>query len=89
MQVVYKNCNLQKVCTDFSVASRKYVVRMASIIQIRVKYIKSARAVEDMLRIKAGRCHALKGQRAGRYAMVVCRSCGFSSPLQADLREAV
>ena len=69
MEVVYKNHGLERVCTNFTAASKKYGDRMANIIQIRVKYIKSARDVEEMLRLRIGRCHALKGDRAGQYAM--------------------
>ena len=69
MQVVYKSRSLQKVCTDFSAASRKHGARVANIIQIRIAQIQSADNIESMVKAKVGRCHALKGQREGQYAM--------------------
>ena len=66
MEIVYKSRTLQRICTDFSAASRKHGNRMASIIQIRIAQIQSADNIESLVEGKVGRCHALKGARAGR-----------------------
>lgn len=42
---------------------------MADIIQIRIAQIQSADNTESLIKGKVGRCHALKGGRAGQYAM--------------------
>ena len=69
MEVIYKNRRLQRVCTNIDVASRKYGIRMAEVIRIRIRQIKSADDTESLLAQKLGRCHALKGDREGQYAM--------------------
>ena len=69
MQVVYKNRSLQKICTDFYSASKKYGYRMSELIFKRVFQLQAAKTVEDLIKLRAGRCHVLKGQRKGQYAM--------------------
>ena len=69
LNVVYKNRNLQKVCTNTDAASKKYGIRMAQVIRTRIGQIKIAKNTEEMLYLRLGRCHALKGDRAGQYAM--------------------
>ena len=69
MEVIYKNRRLQRVCTNIDAASRKYGNRMAELIRIRIRQIKSADDIESLLAEKLGRCHALKGDRQGQYAM--------------------
>ena len=69
LDIVYKTRALQKVCTNAEVASKKYGIRMGELIHKRVKQLTSAKAVEDLIRLQTGRCHALKGNRAGQYAM--------------------
>ena len=69
MEVVYKTRALQKVCTDVQAASRKYGIKMAEVISMRVKQMKIAKNTEELLYLRIGRCHALKGDRNGQYAM--------------------
>lgn len=69
MEIVYKNRDLKQLCKNFTAASKKYGDKMANIIQIRMKYIKSARCVEELLHLRIGRCHTIKEQRMGQYAM--------------------
>ena len=67
---MYKNRSLQKVCTNLETANKKYGIRMAEVIRTRIRQMKTAKNVEELLRFHVGRCHALKGDRAGQYAMV-------------------
>lgn len=69
MQVEYKNKSLEKVCTDASAAIKKYNTRMAEKIQQRITEIKASDSVEQMLQYHIGRCHLLKGDLKGLYAM--------------------
>ena len=69
MQIVYKSRKLQRVCTDFSFAKREHGARMADIIKIRIAQIQYADDVESLVSARIGRCHALKGNRDGQYAM--------------------
>ena len=69
MEVAYKTRALQRVCTDAQEARRKYGVNMARLIHLRVEQIQMADNTEYLLRFHVGRCHALKGDRQGQYAM--------------------
>lgn len=69
MQIEYKNKAMEKVCTDASVAIKKYNIRMAEKIQQRITEIKASDSVEQMLQYHIGRCHLLKGDLKGLYAM--------------------
>ena len=69
MIVEYNNRNIEKVCTDASVAERKYGSRMAELIQQRIDEIRAADSVEQMIQFRIGRCHPLKGDRKDQYAV--------------------
>ena len=69
MKVVYKTRALQRVCTDASEARKKYGADMARRITRRIDQLHSAKTVEHLIQLKTGRCHPLKGDRAGQYAM--------------------
>lgn len=69
MQVTYKNKTLERICTNSETASRKYGEEMAGRISHRIRQIKSVKTVEELIRFSIGRCHSLKGNRAGQYAM--------------------
>ena len=69
MDIEYKNRNIQKICTDASVAEKKYGVEMAAKIQLRVDQIRAAATVEEMIQFKIGRCHSLKGDRKKQFAV--------------------
>ena len=69
MQIEYRNKCLEKVCTDAVVAIRKHGIEMAEKIDQRIGEIKAADSVEQMIQFGVGRCHPLKGNRLGQYAV--------------------
>lgn len=69
MQIEYRNKCLEKVCTDAVVAKRKHGIEMAEKIDQRIGEIKAADSVEQMIQFGVGRCHPLKGNRLGQYAV--------------------
>ena len=42
---------------------------MAALIHLRIKQIKSASSIDELLKFSIGRCHPLVGNRKGTYAM--------------------
>ena len=62
LEIKYKSNNLKRICTQYSMAQRKYGERMAKLIQ-------SANSVEMLVQYSIGRCHPLEGDRKGEYAM--------------------
>lgn len=69
MKITYKNRSIEKVCTIASVAEKKYSREMAEKIQMRIDQIGAADTIEDLVKYRIGRCHFLKGDRKGQYAM--------------------
>ena len=69
MKIDYRNNQIRKVCTDASVARKKYGHKAARYIEQRIGEISAADTVETMIRYRIGRCHALTGRRSGQYAV--------------------
>lgn len=69
MEVEYKNISLEKVCTNASVAKKKYGTEMAEKIHLRIDQIRAAASVEEMIQYGVGRCHPLRQNRQGQYAV--------------------
>jgi proteic killer suppression protein len=57
------------VCTIVCEAEKKYNYQMAYKIHKCIDIIKAASTVEELLQFHLGRCHLLKGDRQGQYAM--------------------
>ena len=69
MEVEYRNSSIEKVCTNASIAEKKYGSKMAEKIQLRIDPIKAATTVEEMIQFRIGRCHPLQHNRQGKYAV--------------------
>ena len=69
MQVQYKNKKIYKVCTNANAARREYGEKMAGKIHQRIDEITAADNVEMMIQFRIGRCHPLKQNRKGQYAV--------------------
>lgn len=69
MKVEYKSKKLEKICTVHSEAKKQYDENMAEKIHQRINEIEAADTVEFMVQFHIGRCHQLKGNRKGQYAM--------------------
>lgn len=69
MQVNYKNRHIEKICTNASVAAKKFDKRTVGLIQQRVDEIHAADSVEMLVQFGIGRCHQLVGDRKGQFAM--------------------
>ena len=69
MKITYKTRKIEKVCTIASEAEKKYGSEMAEKIHQRIDEIDASDTVEEMVQFHIGRCHLLKGNRKGQYAM--------------------
>lgn len=69
MQIRYKSNKLEKICTLYSEARKAYDENMADKIHQRINEIEASESVEFMVQFRIGRCHLLKGDRKGQYAM--------------------
>lgn len=69
MKVEYKSKKLEKICTVYSEAKKQYDENMAAKIHQRINEIEASETVEFMVQFHIGRCHQLKGNRKGQYAM--------------------
>lgn len=69
LKINYKSNSFERVCTNYSIAQRKYGERMARFIHQRVGELQAADSVEMLVQYSIGRCHPLEGDRKGEYAM--------------------
>lgn len=69
MDITYKTKKLEKICTDAKAAEKTHGRKMTEIIHQRIDEIKAADNVEMMIRFHMGRCHPLKHDRKGQYAV--------------------
>lgn len=69
MKIEYNNKSIEKICTNATIAERKYGVELAGKLQMRIDQIKAAESVEEMIQFHIGRCHSLKGNRRKQFAV--------------------
>lgn len=69
MEISFKSKKIERICTDFSEATRQHGLEMATIIHQRIDELHAADSIETMTRFRIGRCHQLKGERSGQYAL--------------------
>ena len=69
MFIKYKTAKIRKVCTDAKTAERTYGREMAIKIHQRIDQITAADSIEMMIEKGIGRCHPLKHNRYGQYAV--------------------
>ena len=69
MDITYKNKKIERVCTDAKTAERTYGRGMADKIHHRIDEICAVDTVEIMIQFHIGRCHTLKQNRKGQYAV--------------------
>lgn len=69
MEIEYRNNKLKKICTNNSAARKQYGQRMADLIHQRIQEIRAFDTVEELIQYGIGRCHPLKGNRQGQYAL--------------------
>lgn len=69
MEITFKNKKIEGICKDYSKAVKAYGEDIAYKIHLRIDQIKAAESVEEMLEYHIGRCHKLKYDRIGEYAV--------------------
>lgn len=69
MKITYKNKKIEKVCTNAYEAEKQYGSEMAEKIHQCIDKIQAFNTVEELIRFHIRRCHPLKGNRKGQYAM--------------------
>ncbi len=69
MHITYKTKKIEKICTNAKTAEKTYGALMAEKIHQRVDEISAADNVEMMIQFRLGRCHPLKQDRKGQYAV--------------------
>ena len=69
MVIEYRNKNIGKICSDYSYAKKIHGEKMADKIHARIDQIRASESAEEMVKHKIGRCHQLKGDKDGKYAV--------------------
>lgn len=69
MEIEYQTKSIEKVCTNATVAEKKYGLAMAEKIQMRIDQIAAASSIEYLIQYHIGRCHPLHHNRKSQFAM--------------------
>lgn len=74
MKIEYKNRRIEKVCTIFEEAQKNFNVETAQLLHQRIDQITAVDSIDMLLPNPLvpkgiGRCHPLKGDMDGMYAM--------------------
>ncbi len=69
LHIIYKTRKIEKICTSAYEAEKRYSREMAEKIHMRMDQIRAAESVDEMQHFQIGRCHPLKGERQGQYAV--------------------
>jgi len=69
LKITYMIRKLEKICTDVRTAEKAHGREMAEIIDQRIGEIRAADSVEMLMKFHIGRCHQLKSNRKGQYAV--------------------
>lgn len=69
MEIKYQTRSIEKVCTNATVAEKRYGLEMAEKIQMRIDQITAASSVEYLIQYHIGRCHPLHHNRKNQFAM--------------------
>lgn len=67
--IAYRTNKLRRICENAEVAAQEYGEQMAARIQLRIDQISAADNVEQLIKYHIGRCHPLRSNRKGQYAM--------------------
>lgn len=69
MRIEFKTKKLSKIFNSQQELIKNYGVKQAQKIQIRMAVLRSATCLAEIPSIKPDRCHSLKGERKGQYAV--------------------
>ena len=69
MDIVFATDSLKKLCNSRMALQRKYGLNKAKKIERRLVDLAAAETLADMSRVPSARCHALKGDYAGKFAV--------------------
>lgn len=69
MEVLFQDGKLQKTCNSEKALRRTYGADMARKIQQRLSELAAATTLKDMEKVPAARCHELRADRSGQFAV--------------------
>ncbi|GHU42375.1 hypothetical protein FACS1894111_06230 [Clostridia bacterium] len=69
LEIEFKTNKLKKQCTVYSISVKEYGKNRADKIAQRMNELQASDSVDELIQYSIGRCHALKGNREGEFAM--------------------
>lgn len=77
MDITYKNRTVEKECTDYGYAKRKFNVIVADKLFSSINYIEQATCFADVINYIPFRFHGLERDRRGTYAIDLGKKIGY------------
>lgn len=69
MEITFKNKKIARICSDIKYSDSYYGPAISEKIHMRIDEIQASDTVEEMMKYHIGRCHPLKNDRKGQYAV--------------------
>lgn len=69
MEIVFRTRKLEREYQEYARAVKSYGPEVARRYILRINIIKQARDIEELMSLPALRCHALRGNYRGQYAI--------------------
>lgn len=69
MEILFSTSKLQKVCNSAKETDREWGQDNGKKVRQRLAELAAASCLADMMKLPQARCHALKGDRAGQFAV--------------------
>jgi proteic killer suppression protein len=69
MDIIFKNDRLKKLCNNGAKLIKKFGSRKAKLIGLRLQQLRAVETLADTEKIPQMRCHALREDRAGQFAV--------------------
>lgn len=69
MQISFKSAKMKKIFEGGHLLKKEYGEKCAKKIMLRMAVLKAAKNLNSVPQCKPDRCHGLKGQRKGQYAV--------------------
>lgn len=77
LEVIYSSKQVEKLCTNHSIAQRKLGEIVADKLRMAINYLEAAVNLGDVQAMPQYRLHLLKGNRKDEYAMDLGRKLGY------------
>lgn len=87
MEVTFRTRKLEREYREYAKSVKAYGDKIARKYIGRINIIKAVKDIDELINLPGLKCHPLKGNRAGQYAIKMTGFCRLIFTLKGDLLE--